>query len=156
MNHAFTIVAAMLAWMALTGAIRPAAAETSEEAVRAVLLKTWDKPDAKLVVDPVVVVGDHAIAGWTQGVRGGRALLKLRSGSWSVVLCSGDPLKQASALVEAGVLEENARRLVRDLSAAERRADPARVRLFATFEGVVRMHDTKIEDHSATMQTPSH
>ncbi len=154
MNLALTVAVALICWMALAGAVQPAAAAATEEAIRAVLLKTWDKPDTKLVVDPVVVVGDHAVAGWTQGARGGRALLKLRSGSWSVVLCSGDPLKRASALMEAGVPGADAQRLEADLSAAEQRADPERVRLFATFEGVMRMQDTENRSRSDKVETP--
>ena len=89
--------------MALAGAIHAASAQAPTEeaiAIRALLTKTWDKPEAKLVADPIVVVDDYAIAGWTQGQRGGRALLRRIGKAWSVVLCSGDPLKHAAALIE--------------------------------------------------------
>ena len=127
--------------MALWGAVHAAPAAEPEEkaAIRSLIGKTWDKPEAKVVVDPIVVAGGHAIAGWTQGQRGGRALLRKNNASWQVVLCSGDPLRQAPALTEAGVPEEVANRLAANLAAAERLTDPARVRLFSTFEGVVRM-----------------
>ena len=36
---------------------------------------TFDRPDAKLTVAPVVVAGGHAVAGWTQGDMGGPQLL---------------------------------------------------------------------------------
>ena len=44
------------------------------------------------MVDPVVVEGDHAIAGWVQGDMGGRAHLRRKGHDWQLVLCSGDPL----------------------------------------------------------------
>lgn len=133
----------MLAWMVLCGAIHSAEQPARGDAalIRAVLASTWDKPDAKLIVDPVVVVGDHAVAGWTQGDRGGRALLRKSDGAWKVVLCSGDPLKQASVLAEAGVPSDAAQELARQTEAAEHNLPAAHVRLLSTFEGVMQMHD---------------
>lgn len=133
----------MLTWMVLSGAIHSAEqpARNDTALIRAVLAATWDKPDAKLVVDPVVVVGAHAVAGWTQGDRGGRALLRKSDGAWKVVLCSGDPLKQASVLAEAGVPQDAAEEIARKNEAAERNLPPEHVRLLSTFEGVMQMHD---------------
>lgn len=102
---------------------------------------TWDEPDAKLSIAPILVDGDYALAGWTQASRGGRALLRKSSGKWAVVLCSGDPLKYASALTEAGVPKDVAERLARDLAEAERRLPAERVALFSKFEGVVHMDE---------------
>lgn len=133
---------ALLVWMALSGVIHTAhAAEPLDDkaAIRTLMAAEWDKPDAKLLVDPLVVDGDHALAGWTQGSRGGRALLRKSSGKWAVVLCSGDPLKYASALIEAGVEKDSADRLARGLAEAERQLPPQQVALFSTFEGVVHM-----------------
>jgi hypothetical protein len=130
--------------MALAGAIHAAQAEPALKdaaSIRAQMASTWDKPDAKLIVDPVVINADYALAAWTQGNRGGRALLRKMEGKWVVVLCSGDPLRHASALIEAGVPAVVAEHLASDLSAAERRLPAARVALFATFEGVMRMDE---------------
>ena len=126
--------------MALAGAIQSAVAGSDHEAIRSLILHTWDKPEPKLVIDPIVVEADYAIAGWTQGERGGRALLRKEGGAWKVVLCSGDPLQSASVLVDAGLPAAVAERLSDDLRAAERSIDPKRVALFATFEGVMRMN----------------
>lgn len=137
-------VLALLVWMALAGAIHVSAEETAPslndiEAIRALIVATWGKPEATLVVEPVVVAGDHALAGWTQGNRGGRALLHKSAEKWAVVLCSGDPLKSASVLVEAGVPDAIADRLARDLATAERALPDEQVALFSTFEGVVQV-----------------
>lgn len=126
-------------WMALSGAIHvPAYADDAAE-VRSLLVATWDKPGAKLDANPIVVEGGHALASWTQGGRGGRALLRKENGKWKVVLCSGDPLRNAAVLITAGVPAQAAATLAEKLQVAETQTDPARVKLFSTFEGVVRM-----------------
>lgn len=141
----------VLGWMALAGAIHAASTQPPADAaaaIRALLTKTWDKPEAKVVADPIVVADDYAIAGWTQGDRGGRALLRKHGNAWAVVLCSGDPLRHASALIDAGVPAATAERLAHALGDAEHRTDPKRVGLFATFEGVMRMdEDNKHSSH---------
>jgi hypothetical protein len=48
----------------------------------------FDTPENPLSVEPVVVLGDNAIAGWVQGERGGRALLWRVDGQWEIRLCS--------------------------------------------------------------------
>jgi hypothetical protein len=37
-----------------------------EAAIFGLMIKTWERPDAPLVVDPIVVVDTYAIAGWIQ------------------------------------------------------------------------------------------
>ena len=139
----------MVAWMALFGAIcaAPASAADDTSAIRALIGKTWDTPDAKVVTDPVVVDGGHALASWTHGERGGRALLHKRQHGWAVVLCSGDPLKTAAVLMEAGVPKASAEKIAADLAAAEAQTDPRRVKLFATFEGVMHLDGTDDRHH---------
>jgi hypothetical protein len=127
--------------MALFGAIHASAEPSFKDvaAIRSLMSATWDKPDAKLVVEPVVVRADYAVASWVQGNRGGRALLRKNEGVWIVVLCSGDPLKDASALAAAGVPADVAAHLARELAAAERQLPAAHTALFSTFDGVVEM-----------------
>jgi hypothetical protein len=142
------------AWTALCGAVHlsgPAQAAGDAEEIRALIGKTWDKPGSKVETDPVVVSGAHAVASWTQAQHGGRALLRRGDKGWSVVLCSGDPLTQAAWLVEAGVPSEDARRLSRDLAAAEARIPDARRGQFSLFEGVVGADDAP---HAATPHHP--
>ncbi len=131
---------ASLMWMALFGAVH-AAPEHADDvvAISALMATTWDKPDAKLNVDPIVVESGHAVASWTQGSRGGRALLRKQAGKWKVVLCSGDPLTQAESLEAAGVPRAAAARLARLLKDAESKLLPERVAQFSTFEGLVHI-----------------
>jgi hypothetical protein len=137
--------------VALAGATPLAHADTANDkaAIVSLIGTTWDKPDAKVQVDPVVVVGDYAIAGWTQGDRGGRALLKRKDGNWSVVLCSGDPIKEASSLVEAGLSENEAKQLSAELSQAEATIDPKRRAQFSLFGGTVTMESDGAAAHDA-------
>jgi len=144
------------AWMALCAIHFSAAAlaDTDAHAIRSLIGATWDKPEAKVETDPVVVSGDFAVASWTQGGRGGRALLRRVDKGWSVVLCSGDPLKAASSLVEAGVPIIDADRISKDLAEAEAHVAPERRALFALFEGTVPMNGP--DDHQSQHKTSDH
>ncbi|MGE3159307.1 MAG: copper uptake system-associated protein, partial [Xanthobacteraceae bacterium] len=70
----------------------PGFAETANDKmeIQKVMKGTWEKPDAPLRVDPIVIAIEYAIADWAQGDMGGRALLRRKSGAWTIVLCSGD------------------------------------------------------------------
>ncbi len=117
------------------------AADTPEQAaIRQVMASTWDKPEARLQVDPIVVLGNRAVAGWTQQQRGGRALLaRDAQGRWRVTACAGDGLKEAKALELSGMPPAAARQLAARLAEEEARQPAARLALFSTFEGMVRM-----------------
>jgi len=110
-------------------------------AIEKVLKSIWDSQEMPLGITPVVVAGDHGLAGWEQGERGGRALLRRQEGAWRVVLCSGDELKSAESLTKAGVPARDAEALAAELAAAEAALDPKTVAKFSLFEGVVRMDD---------------
>lgn len=114
-------------------------ANPDQAAIRQVLMSTFDKPEARLLVDPVVVVGPHAVAGWTQGERGGRALLLRHGTEWRITLCAGDGLRQAKVLHQAGIPQAEAQALAKDLATAEARLPAAQRARFSTFDGVVRM-----------------
>lgn len=113
------------------------AAPNDEASVRAVLMAQFDKPDARLVVEPVVVVGTAAVASWAQQERGGRALLFRGHGQWRIAACGGEAFRDARVLQEAGVAAKDARALVRALIEAEAKLPPAQRAKFATFEGIV-------------------
>lgn len=115
-----------------------AGADADQAAIRHLLMTTFDKPEARLAVDPVVVVGEHAIAGWAQGERGGRALLRRHGTGWHITLCAGDGLTPA-LLRDAGISEADAQALAEGLAAAESRLPAAQRAKFSTFDGVVRM-----------------
>lgn len=120
-----------------------ASAGPQETAISAMLHHMFDKPDARLTVGPVVVSGNHAIADWSQGEMGGRALLHSRHNEWRIVLCTGDEIKNQGAMIKAGVPAEDALRLERDLANAEAALDPKQRAQFSRFEGLVMMdHDS--------------
>lgn len=123
--------------IAFCGLVASALAGPDEEAVRHLLKATFDKPEARLGVDPVVVSGDHAIAGWSQGDMGGRALLRRKGAGWIIVLCAGDDLKSADVLHKVGLPHDAAKGLADRLADAEKSVAPERLALFSTFEGLV-------------------
>lgn len=135
--------AALVATVALgTFAARSADASGDPAAVRHVLMAQFDKPDARLQVAPVVIAGDAAIASWSQGERGGRALLFRHRGAWQIALCAGDALKDAQVLQEAGVKAGDAHTMARSLATAEARLPAAQRAKFSSFDGVLRMDGT--------------
>lgn len=132
------IVAATVLLTATAAAAQPRAT-LDADAIRHVMKATWDKPGDGVDVGPIVIVADVAIAGWTQGDMGGRALLRNKAGVWTVVLCAGDQLKQTEALHMAGIADDTARQLTAALADSESKIAPARVATFARFEGLVTM-----------------
>jgi hypothetical protein len=121
--------------------ISTAAAGSDKDAIRHLLHGTFNKPDAQLVVEPIVVASDYAIAAWTQDDMGGRALLRRKGGEWAILLCSGDALKLADTLLKAGVPQSAAVALENDLAKAEAGLDPNRIAQFSRFEGLVMMDE---------------
>lgn len=113
--------------------------------MRTTLAKMFDRPDAPLTVQPVVVEGHHAVAGWSQGALGGRALLHEKDGIWQIVLCAGPGVRDAAFLRDAGLPEATARALSARLATAEAALGGDRMRLLDSFVGVTRMHG----DHTA-------
>jgi hypothetical protein len=140
--------ATVLIALAIGGtALAPARADEGADLkqIHATLNAMFDKPEARLAVDPIVIEQRFAIAGWTQGDMGGRGLLRKEASGWLLILCSGDGLKTPALLKEAGMSEDAAKRLATKLAAAEAKIDPARVAQFSRFDGVVYMG----KDHPA-------
>jgi hypothetical protein len=115
------------------------AQEKNAAEVRSAIKAIWDKPGALVEVDPVSVVGNHAIAGWTQERRGGRALLRRDHGKWTVIVCGGDGLAKAAALRQTGMSTADASSMEKAVAKAEAGVPEARRRMFALFEGTVRV-----------------
>lgn len=109
------------------------------DAIRDVLMASFDKPEARLTVAPIVVIGIHGLAGWTQGDRGGRALLRRSGHSWVVVACGGDGLKAFDVLRDAGLSAVDAVALIKAMDVAEARLPAEQRALFATFDGLLRL-----------------
>ena len=115
MQHACRYASALMLMFA-----GPVLAQTADEAaIYKSLHASFDRPDSRLTIAPVVVSGDHAIAGWAQGGMGGQALHRKKRESWQLVLCAGDGIKSRDALTKAGVSAQDAAALERDLAAAE-------------------------------------
>lgn len=129
----------VLVWVALCSAILPAfsadgsAADKTE--IERVIKSTWERPDNRVDVRPVVIADNYAVAGWIAGERGGRALLKRHAHAWQVVLCSGDGIRTAGGLMEAGVPDKEASTLADKLAIADAALPPDIVRKFSLFEG---------------------
>lgn len=119
-------------------------AETTD--IAALLHGMFDKPGMTLKVSPVVVAGDYAIADWSQGDMGGRALLR-RKQQWSLILCAGDGIKSRDALAKAGVPAEDATRLELQLASAEAVLGSDEVARFSRFEGLVMMDGSADQPH---------
>jgi len=113
---------------------------TDETGIRQIMMSTWDTPQTRLDIGPVVIKDKWAVAGWTQGGRGGRAFLTRNAhGQWQVSVCGGDGLKEASTLALTGMPVEAAQDLAQQVEKAETAIPAERRALFATFEGMLRM-----------------
>jgi TonB dependent receptor len=117
-----------------------AIAGPDEDAVRHLLHSTFGKPEQKLLVEPVVITAGYAVAGWTQGDMGGRALLQHKHGNWTLILCAGDGIKSAEALRQAGMAPDAASALAQALAKAAQAVPADRLALFAKFEDTVMMN----------------
>jgi hypothetical protein len=109
--------------------------------IRNLMRVTWERPNAPLSVDPVVVHHGYAIAGWVQEERGGRALLRRGNAGWEVILCAGDHLRSAETVIATGAPPAVAQPLVAKLIEAEERLPPERLAKLAMFDAVLRMDD---------------
>ncbi|MFJ4048026.1 copper uptake system-associated protein [Pseudomonas hunanensis] len=118
-----------------------AVADTASEqqSIQQLMRHNFERPDAPLDVGPVTIQGDHAVAGWLQDQRGGRALLRKGHHGWRVVLCAGDSLLNPATLRGAGLAEQDAKQLSQAVRQAESNQPVDRVKQFALFQGVVKV-----------------
>lgn len=105
------------------------------EMIVATMKAMFDKPDAPLTVDPVVVQGDNAVASWAQGDTAGRALLARQGDQWQIVLCGGPDLRSAAFLATHGV--SDAETLSALFNLAEDKLGSDAVSRYSSFEGVM-------------------
>jgi hypothetical protein len=150
MNKLFAAV--VLLFSLFTLAVHAEPSDGDKPMIAGLLHGMFDKTGETLIVEPVVVSGDHAIADWTQGQMGGRALLRRREQSWTLILCAGDGIKSKEALGQAGVPGDDAQKLEAALLAEEARLPQERIAMFSRFEGMVRMdgqdgHDGPAHHH---------
>lgn len=128
-----------MAWAAVVAPASAWAQGNDARDITAVMKKQFDRPDAPLVVEPVTVVGDYAVAGWTQTDKGGRALLQKDKHHWVIAVCAGDGLTQAAVLKTTGMPAAQADRLAKAVVAAESRLGKDKLQRFASFEGMVKI-----------------
>ena len=126
-----TTMVTLLALVIHLSATFAAPAGSDEMIISQILHGMFDKPQEPLSVEPIVVSGNYAIADWTQGEMGGRALLRKHQGAWAIVLCAGDGIKSKDALLKAGVPLGDAERLESDMASAEARLPVEKVGVLA-------------------------
>jgi len=109
-----------------------------------VMKAQFDRPDAPLKVHPVVVDGHHAVAGWMQANKGGRALLVKEKDNWTITVCGGDGLRDAKVLAQTGMGNAAAQSLAAKVQSAEAKLSKAQLKQLALFQG-----ELKIEPNTA-------
>lgn len=96
-------------------------------------------------IGPVIVSGEHAIADWTQGDYGGRALFERGDHGWMLLLCSGDSIRRADNLERAGVPRFNAGWIADRLAEAEAALPAERLARMKRFVGNAADHQRYLE-----------
>lgn len=102
-----------------------------------VIKAQWETPNKPVNVEPVVIEGNYAVAGWAQGARGGRAFLRRNHNNWEVFMCGGDDLTNPTVLQQSGLSPEEANELARKLKQAEQGLSSETRKQLSIFEGVV-------------------
>jgi hypothetical protein len=118
------------------------------------MMKQFDRPDARLVVGPVTVHGNYAVAGWTQTGKGGRALLQKDKAQWVISVCAGDGLTRSDVLQTTGMDKKTADHLAQSVLAAESKLDKKQRALFASFEGMVKVDSATTHGHHGEHAKP--
>lgn len=128
--------------------INNAQAESNQEGdITQVMLNQWDTPQNPLTVGPVVVAGKYAIAGWIQGVKGGRALLYKNHENWQVLLCGGDALTKVDQLTQAGLDIRVANSLIKEFKKQEQQLSSQEIEKMSLFDGIVKVTPTVVHQH---------
>ena len=125
--------------MLLVPASQSFADTADQRAIMAVMRGMFDQPNVDLVIGPIVVEGDFAVADWIQSNVGGRAFLRKDARSWTLMLCAGDEIRSAEALKVSGVPTGTAERLASAIAAAEKDIPTDRLKKFASFQGMAPM-----------------
>jgi hypothetical protein len=105
----------------MMAALAGCAATVSEEkaAIAQSLQAKYGAQDA-VVVDPIVLRNDYAVADLVRGDIGARAVMQKRKGEWQVLVLAGQEARDAAYLVKAGVPQVEARALANLLVTSER------------------------------------
>lgn len=126
------------------------------EQITMMMKEHFDRADAPLTVEPVVVSGEWAVAGWFQEGRGGRGLLRKDGDGWYIHMCGGEGFKQAGNLMKAGIPHHDAMTIAAGVSEAEAKLGSERIALFDSFEGVVEIGKGGHHGHGDAGQHQKH
>jgi hypothetical protein len=148
------IIACALGLAQLLGATQALAHGENEHQITMVLKAQFEKPEAPLRVEPINVEGNFAVAGWSQGGRGGRAFLQKDKNQWFISICGGSGLTQADVLQEIGMSNTAAAKLSRAVVASESRLGADKRKLFDGFEGMMKIDPA--EGHGNHAQHGAH
>jgi hypothetical protein len=137
-------------WLALAGAIALAGCGiqntvVEESRIREATEAHFGSPRFPIDTGPVVISGNHAIADWTQGDFGGRALFERGSHGWMLLLCSGDSIRRAANLRRAGVPDFNAGYIADQLAEVEAALPRERLARMKRFVGTAADHENYIK-----------
>lgn len=148
---------ALLVASASTLRAHEAHAGTDVQQITHAMKRQFDKPEAPLSVVPVVVVGDAAVAGWTQQGRGGRALLRKDKAGWTIHVCAGKGLTQTDVLEMSGLPKAQAADIARQVAKAEAALTARQRAQFDAFEGVLKVSGEGASAHGHGQPAlPSH
>ncbi|WP_273690410.1 copper uptake system-associated protein [Ketogulonicigenium vulgare] len=86
---------------------------------------------------PIVLHGNHAVAGWSNDTDAARALLRRVNGNWQVEMWSGASLLLPATFVSMGMSQADAEILIAEVKAYESMIDPAIIARFDAFPGTV-------------------
>jgi hypothetical protein len=111
----------------------------SQEKIKALISKTFDQPNLKVQITPIVIEGKVAIADWTQGQKGGRALLRRKHADWEIIACGGAGFKDPNAIAAVGISKEIANNITAKLKVAEAVLVPQKIKQLDSFGDVVTM-----------------
>ncbi len=117
------------------------------EAIPALMKAQFETPEMPLTVQPVVVDGEWAIAGWQQESRGGRGLLHKGEAGWYIHMCGGEGFKHAKNLAQTGMPHDVAMSIAASLKAEEEKLGSEVIAKFDSFEGVVEVGPGGHHDH---------
>ena len=135
--------------------VAPALAHGDNEHQITMVLKTqFEKPEAPLRVEPINIEGDFAIAGWSQGGRGGRAFLQKDKNQWFISICGGSGLTQADVLQSIGMSNAAATKLASAVVASEGKLGADKRKLFDGFQGMMKIDPA--EGHGNHVQHGQH
>jgi len=119
-----------------------------EKSIKETMKAIFDKPGNPLNIHPVSIEGVYAVVGWIQGNHGGRAFLKKQNGKWSIQVCGGDDLRNASTLAMIGMDPDLAKNLAIKVLSAEKKLPANQIKKLSMFDGMMKIDGNDNHEHS--------